>query len=51
MDSMSNATIGNARALFGILFIQYCSYAFFYLMDHFFEIYPSYFTQLKKDAE
>ena len=34
MQSMKSATIGNAKALFGILFIQYCSYAFFYIMDH-----------------
>ena len=47
MDSMNNATIGNAKALFGILFIQYCSYAFFYIMDHIYKIYPEYYTELK----
>lgn len=47
---MSNATIGNARALFGILFIQYCSYAFFYLMDHIYDIHPEYYTKLKFDG-
>ena len=48
MQSMKSATIGNAKALFGILFIQYCSYSFFYIMDHVFQIYPEYFTELKK---
>lgn len=49
LDSMSNATHGNAKALFGILFIQYCSYAFFYIMDHIQGIYPDHFVTLKKD--
>ena len=48
MDSMSNATHGNAKALFGILFIQYCSYAFFYIMDHVQNIYPDHYTDLKR---
>ena len=49
MQSMKSATIGNAKALFGILFIQYLSYAFFYIMDHVYQIYPEYFTLLKQN--
>lgn len=48
LESMATATHGNAKALFGILFIQYCSYAFFYIMDHFHDLYPEYFYELKR---
>ena len=47
-SSMATATHGNAKALFGILFIQYCSYAFFYIMDHFHDRYPEHFFPLKR---
>ena len=47
LESMANATHGNAKALFGILFIQYCSYAFFYIMDHILDLAPPYYIALK----
>ena len=47
LESMANATHGNAKALFGILFIQYCSYAFFYIMDHILDLAPQYYIALK----
>lgn len=49
--SAANASTGNAKALIGVLFLQYCSYAFFYLGDHIKEIYPPHFTLLTKQEE
>jgi len=42
------ATLGNAKALFGIIFLQYCSYAIFYILDELFRISPSHYKELVK---
>jgi len=49
VQTSSNASTGNAKALIGVLFLQYCSYAFFYLGDHIKEIYPAHFKLLTQE--
>ena len=44
------ATIGNSKALVGVIFLQYCSYAIFYLMDEFKDIAPRHYYQFIKDG-
>jgi hypothetical protein len=36
----------NTKALIGALFIQYCAYAVFYLLDEFKKISPQYYWEL-----
>ena len=40
MSEEPTATVGNSKALIGAIFLQYCSYAIFYLFDEFNSIAP-----------
>lgn len=44
-----SASIGNAKAMIGALFLQYCSYSFFYVLDEFFGMAPSHYKKLLSD--
>jgi hypothetical protein len=50
MLSGATATVGNSKALMGTLFIQYCAYSIFYLLDEIFEISQEHYTPLLKDT-
>ena len=45
------ASVGNSKALIGCIFLQYCSYAVFYLLDEFFKIAPPMYRPLIKEQE
>ena len=45
------ATTGNAKALIGVIFIQWVAYAFFYLADAYLKIAPPMFKHLKNDDD
>ncbi len=45
---MSGATTGNAKALIGVLFLQWVVYALFYLADQFYDIAPSHYKEFKR---
>ena len=45
------ASTGNAKALIGAIFLQYCSYAIFYLMDELNGISPSNYKALVSEQE
>lgn len=47
----TTASDGNAKALVGVLFLQYCSYAIFYLLDEMVIRSPSHFYPLIDDGE
>ena len=44
--SGATATVGNSKALMGTLFIQYCAYAIFYILDEFNDISQEHYTPL-----
>lgn len=44
-----SATSGNAKALMGAIFLQYCSYAVFYIMDELTKISPPHYKSLIKE--
>ena len=46
-----SASTGNAKALIGAIFLQYCSYAIFYLMDELNGISPSNYKALISEQE
>lgn len=37
--------------MFGVIFLQYCSYSCFYILDEMFKIAPSHFKELVKPEE
>ena len=41
-----SARTGNAKAMIGVLFLQYCTYSVFYIFDAFFGIAPSHYKAL-----
>ena len=45
------ATHGNSKALFGALFLQYCSYSVFYILDELQSIAPPHYRALIKEQE
>ena len=45
------ASNGNAKALIGVIFLQYCSYSLFYLADEFSKIAPQRHKQFKQGKE
>ena len=45
------ASTGNAKALIGAIFLQYCSYAVFYLLDELNSISPSHYKALVSEQE
>ena len=45
------ATIGNSKALVGVIFLQYCSYAVFYLLDELKDIAPRHYYEFLKDGK
>jgi hypothetical protein len=45
------ASIGNAKAMIGTLFLQYCAYAVFYVLDEFFGMAPSHYKKLFSDDQ
>ena len=45
------ASTGNAKALIGAIFLQYCSYAVFYIMDEIYGIAPDHYKPLIKEEE
>ena len=45
------ASVGNAKALIGTIFLQYCSYAVFYIFDEITGIAPSMYRPLIKEQE
>lgn len=44
-------SVRNSKALIGALFIQYCAYSVFYLMDEFKEMAPKLYKKLPTDME
>ena len=45
------ASVGNAKALIGCIFLQYCSYAVFYIFDEITGISPAMYKALIKEQE
>ena len=45
------ASVGNAKAMIGTIFLQYCSYSVFYLLDEMVKIAPSMYRPLIKEQE
>ena len=40
------ASIGNSKAMIGVIFLQYCSYAIFYILDEVYGWAPPQYTSL-----
>lgn len=40
------ASIGNSKAMIGVIFLQYCSYALFYILDEVYGWAPPHYTPL-----
>jgi len=45
------ASIGNSKALIGTIFLQYCSYAIFYISDEIAKIAPSHYQDIEIEEE
>jgi hypothetical protein len=45
------ASVGNSKALIGCIFLQYCSYSVFYLLDEFYRIAQPMYRPLIKEQE
>lgn len=45
------ASIGNSKALMGCIFLQYCGYALFYLLDELMDLAPSHYNQFMRLQE
>ena len=45
------ASTGNAKALIGAIFLQYCSYAVFYIMDEIYGLAPDHYKPLIKEQD
>lgn len=45
------ASVGNSKAMIGVIFLQYCSYAIFYLVDEIKNISPEMYKALIKSQE
>lgn len=45
------ASTGNAKALIGAIFLQYCSYAIFYILDELNTLSPSHYKALVSEQE
>ena len=45
------ASTGNAKALIGAIFLQYCAYSIFYLLDELNSIAPSHYKALVSEQE
>ncbi len=43
-------SIRNSKALIGALFIQYCAYGVFYIMDEFKKMAPPLYKQINEDG-
>jgi hypothetical protein len=44
-------SVRNSKALIGALFIQYCAYSVFYILDEFKEIAPKLYKKLPQNME
>ena len=45
------ASTGNAKAMIGAIFLQYCSYAVFYVLDELNSLSPSHYKALVSEQE
>ena len=45
------ASVGNAKALIGTIFLQYCSYSIFYILDEIYKISPPMYRPLIKEQQ
>ena len=44
-------SVRNSKALIGSLFIQYCAYAAFYIIDEFKEMAPAMYKEVPENAD
>ena len=43
-------SVRNSKALIGALFIQYCAYGIFYIMDEFKQLAPQVYKEIQQNA-
>jgi len=43
------ASIGNSKALIGCVFLQYCGYALFYILDELMDLAPPHYNEMMRN--